>query len=231
MSEMSDLAVDSPNSPNCPGVVGILGAGRAGTAFARALLRAGYEVDIAGTRPPKALRHHLRIYAPGAQAVDADDVAARAREQERAVVILAVPQEDLDEVEADWADGCVMVDATNAWHHEILPDWLQRAVDTDQPTSTAIAARFPGARTVKALNHIAHADFDDIRPELPRDQRRAAGAAGDVDADRGMVMAMLDRMGFDPVSTGPLGASRIMEPDGPLFDRRLRREDLLRHTG
>lgn len=220
---MSELPADSP------GVVGILGAGRAGTAFARALLKAGVEVDIAGTRPPKALRHHLKIYAPGAQAVDADDVADRAREQQRPLLILAVPQEDLDEVATDWAEGCVMVDATNAWHHEILPDWLQQAVDAGTPTSAAVAARFPGARTVKALNHIAHADVDeDLHPELPLDQRRAAGAAGDVDADRGLVMGLLDHMGFDPVSMGTLGDSRIMEPDGPLFDRRLRREDLLR---
>ncbi|MDO5493761.1 MAG: NAD(P)-binding domain-containing protein [Nesterenkonia sp.] len=222
----------SETSADAPGVVGVLGAGRAGTAFARALLKAGFEVDIAGTRPPKALRHHLKIYAPGARAVDADEVADRARGQERPLVILAVPQEDLDEVDTHWADGCVMVDATNAWHHEILPTWLQQAVDAGAPTSTAIAARFPGARTVKALNHIAHADFDeDVHPELPLDQRRAAGAAGDVDADRGLVMGMLDRIGFDPVSVGALADSRIMEPDGPLFDRRLRREDVLRRTG
>lgn len=223
---MSEFSADSP------GVVGILGAGRAGTAFARALLKAGVEVDIAGTRPPRALRHHLKIYAPGAAALDAEEVADRARAQGRPLVILAVPQEDLDEVATDWADGCVMVDATNAWHHEILPDWLQQAVDAGIPTSTAIAARFPGAHTVKALNHIAHADFDDdVRPELPLDQRRAAGAAGDVDADRGLVMGLLDRLGFDPVSVGTLGDSRIMEPGGPLFDRRLRREDILRGLG
>ncbi|GAA1144698.1 NAD(P)-binding domain-containing protein [Nesterenkonia lutea] len=209
-------------------MVGILGAGRAGTAFARTLLRAGIAVDIASTRPPRALQHHLKIYAPGAQPVEGEDIAVRARDTS-GIVILAVPQEELDEVDPDWVAGTVLVDATNTWQDELLPGWLQAAVDEQLPTSMALAGRFSSARVVKALNHIAHADFDDgARPDADLSGRRALAVAGDDEAARGLVMGLLVRMGYDPVSVGPLAAGRIMEPDGPLFNRPLRREDILR---
>ena len=220
-------------------VVGVLGAGRAGTAFARVMLAAGIGVDICSTRPPKALRHHLKIYAPGAQAVWPAEVAVRTRHHGPGVVVLAVPQEELDEVDPQWVAGTehlgiVLVDATNTWQDELLPGWLQAAVDEQLPTSMAIAGRFGGAggaAVVKALNHISHHELEEAaNPELPLGQRRAAALAGDDQDACARVMGLLVRMGFDPVRLGGLPAGKIMEPDGPLFHRPLRREDLLRYA-
>ncbi|GAA3066236.1 MULTISPECIES: NADPH-dependent F420 reductase [Actinomycetes] len=228
VSQDDDVARGPDGESLLPPVVGILGAGRAGTAFARALLAAGFAVDICSTRPPKALRHHLKIYAPGATAVDAEEVPARTRQHPRGIVILAVPQEELDELDPALVDGCVLIDATNTWQDELLPPWLQAAVDEQLPTSLAIAGRFSGARVVKALNHVAHTEFDDDAARgLPLDQRRALGVAGDDDGARGLVMALVSAMGFDPVSLGPLAAGRVLEPDGPVFNRPVRRADLL----
>ncbi|WP_218221928.1 NADPH-dependent F420 reductase [Nesterenkonia sp. Act20] len=230
MSESPAASDASLSAAPAEPVVGILGAGRAGTAFARTLLRAGVAVDIASTRPPRALQHHLKIYAPGAQPVHAEDIASRARDSS-GIVILAVPQEELDELDPTWVANTVLVDATNTWQDELLPGWLQAAVDEQLPTSMALAGRFGAARVVKALNHIAHADFDDAaRPGADLSGRRALAVAGDDESARGLVMGLLFRMGFDPVSVGSLAAGRIMEPDGPLFNRPLRREDILRYA-
>ena len=221
-------------------VVGVVGAGRAGTALARVMLAAGIGVDICSTRPPKALRHHLKIYAPGANPVWPEEVAARTLSTGPGVVILAVPQEDLDEVEPEWVSGSrtprravtpVLVDATNTWHDELLPSWLKAALDEQLPSSMAIAGRFGNAQVVKALNHISHLDLEDAaNPEFALGQRRAVALAGDNDAAVGRVMGLLVRMGFDPVSLGGLAAGKIMEPDGPLFNRPLRREDILHYV-
>lgn len=213
-------------------VVGILGAGRAGTAFARALLAAGVDVDICSTRPPKALRHHLTIYAPGAEPVRPEEIAVRTGESGPGIVILAVPQEELDEVEQEWIGGSILIDATNTWTYggerEPLPGWLEAAVIEQLPSSMAIAGHFSPARTVKALNHIAHSEIDAAaQPERSVQHRRALAVAADDDQARGLVMGLLVRMGFDPVSVGPLAAGKVMEPDGPLFNRPLRREDIL----
>lgn len=217
-------------------VVGILGAGRAGTAFARAMLRAGIDVDICSTRAPKALQHHLKIYAPGARPVWPEEIAEQTRMRGPGVVVLAVPQEELDEVNPQWVAGTVLVDATNTWDDELLPSWLQAGIDEQVPTSMVIAARYRAAlgrwvQVVKALNHVAHHDLDRAaNPDLPLAQRQATAVAADDDDARGHVMGLLMRMGFDPVSIGQLAVSQIMEPDGPLFNRPLRREDILKFT-
>ena len=217
-------------------VVGILGAGRAGTAFARAMLRAEIAVDICSSRPPKALQHHLKIYAPGATPVWPAEVAERTRAQGPGVVVLAVPQEELDDVDPEWVAGTVLVDATNTWHDELLPAWLQAGIDEQLPTSMVVAAHFSAAlgrrvQVVKALNHIGHHELDQAaNAELPLDQRQAAAIAADDDGARGRVMGLLVRMGFDPVSVGGMAAGRVMEPDGPLFNRTLRRNDILKYA-
>jgi 8-hydroxy-5-deazaflavin:NADPH oxidoreductase len=215
-------------------VVGVLGAGRAGTAFARVMLRVGIDVDLCSTRPPKALQHHLKIYAPGAVAVWPERVGVRTAQQGPGIVILAVPQEELDDVDPDWlnipgAEPLILVDATNTWHDEELPSWLQAPIDEQLPSSYGIAGRFGRTRVVKALNHISHHDIESFaNPNLPLDQRRAVALAGDDDDARGQVMSLLVRMGFDPVSLGGLAAGQPIEPGGPLFDRPLRREEILR---
>lgn len=224
------MSEDSGESRGRP-VVGVLGAGRAGTAFARVMLAAGIDVDICSTRSPKALQHHLKIYAPGANPVWPQEVAVRTLSQGPGVVILAVPQEELDEVDPAWLTGTVLIDATNTWQDEDLPGWLQGAVDEQLPSSMAIAGRFGGVRLVKALNHISHHDLAEAaNPELPLEQRRAVALAGDDDRAVGQVMGLLVRMGFDPVSLGGLPTGKIMEPGGPLFDRPLRRADILHYA-
>ena len=77
--------------------IGILGAGRAGTAIARAAARHGIAVQIASTRTPSQMRYHLLQYAPQAQAVLAEAIADGVD-----MVVLAVPQEDLDDVDPAW---------------------------------------------------------------------------------------------------------------------------------
>lgn len=185
-------------------------------------------MDICSTRSPTALRHHVKIYAPGARAVWPQDTAETTRRTGPGITVLAVPQEELDEVNPQWVAGTVLIDATNHWNQEPLPGWLQAAVDEQLPTSMAIAGRFGSARVVKALNHLSHTDLEEAAdPHLPLQQRRAAAVAADDDDARGRVMGLLVRMGFDPVSIGRLPAGRIMEPDGPLFHRPLRRADIL----
>lgn len=209
--------------------VGIIGAGRAGTAIARVLLRAGVGVELCSTRAPMALRHHLKIYAPGAQAVWPSEIAGTTLRTGPGVTILAVPQEDLDEVEPGWVTGTVMIDATNHWENEPLPPWLQAAVDELVSSSEAIAGRFSTARVVKAWNHLGHHEFtESADPDLPLGQRRAVALATDDDAARAQVMALSVRAGFDPVSLGGLAMGRLMEPQGPVMHRDLRRDDLLR---
>ena len=201
--------------------IGILGAGRAGTAFARAAARAGIEVQIASTRTPSQMRYHLMQYAPQAYAVHAEDIA-----DDVELVILAVPQEDLDDVEPQWLAQRILVDATNRWEEEPLPSWLEHGLATGLSSSEVIAQRFPEARVVKALNHISHWAMD--APQTDDNARAAVVAADDTSAAQ-RVAQLVEALGFEPVMATSLAAGRHTEPGTAYFNvaatpEQLRRE-------
>lgn len=216
-------------------VLTILGAGRAGTALARAAASAGLDVRIAASRPPTALRLHLAQYAPRATAVAAEEVAREvAREVAGApLVVLMVPQEDLDSVDPAWLDGTVLVDATNRWDGEPVPTWLQSGLDDGQSSSEVMAARFSGATVVKALNHVSHWDLDTAgRRRGPEDaDRRGLGVATDNAQAAAAVGQLVSELGFAPVILPDLAAGRVLEPDGPVFNQPLSATDLAHRAG
>lgn len=145
------------------GTVGILGAGRAGTALARALQRVRIPARIASTRSPAAMRLHLAQYAPQATAVPAEQIGHGTD-----LVVLMVPQEELDTVDPSWVAGSVLLDATNRWEDEPLPDWFEDALQSGLSSSEAVAAHFRDSTVVKTFNHLSHWDLEDagerIRP-------------------------------------------------------------------
>lgn len=189
--------------------IGILGAGRAGTAIARAAARAGIEVQIASTRTPSQMRYHLMQYAPQANAVHAEEIADGVD-----LVILAVPQEDLDDVDPAWVAQRILIDATNRWEDEPLPAWFQEGLASGLSSSEVIAQRFPQARVVKALNHISHWAMD--TPQT--DEGRAAIVAADDPSAAQHVAQLVTTLGFDAVVAESLSAGRHTEPGTPYFN-------------
>lgn len=221
--------------PARPLSLGVLGAGRAGTALARAAHSAGIPVRIAASRPPRALRLHLAQYAPHATAVPAALIAGSPEDVPagsgiRPLVVLMVPQEDLDDVAPDWVRGTVLVDATNRWADEPLPGWFEDALGEGLSSSEALARRFPGASVVKALNHISHWDLDTAGRGAGTERRGLAVAGDDVGAVR-QVADLTWRLGFDPVALPGLAAGRALEPDGPVFNQPLSADGLRRALG
>lgn len=199
--------------------IGILGAGRAGTAIARAAARHGIAVQIASTRTPSQMRYHLLQYAPQAEAVLAQDVADGVD-----LVILAVPQEDLDEVDPAWLADRILIDATNRWDDEPVPDWLEDGLAAGLSSSEAIAKHFDRSIIVKALNHISHWAMDTPRA----DEERAAVVASDSPAATVKVAELVLALGFVPVVANNLAAGRNTEPGTPYFNVAATSEQLTR---
>lgn len=199
--------------------IGILGAGRAGTAFARAAARNGIAVQIASTRTPSQMRYHLMQYAPEAEAVVAEEIALGVQ-----LVILAVPQEDLDHVSPGWFDDRILIDATNRWHDEPLPDWFNAGLAAGLSSSEVIAQRFTSATVVKALNHISHWAMD---APTANDERAAMVASDDAPAAE-TVGSFVAALGFAPVVANSLAAGRHTEPGTPYFNVAATSEQLSR---
>lgn len=200
--------------------LGILGAGRAGTALARVAAQAGIEVNIAASRPPRMLKYHLMQYAPQAVAVTAQDIAKNAD-----AVILMIPQEELGQINPDTLRGIILVDATNRWEDEELPNWFEAALAAGLSSSEAIAQRFDSARVVKALNHISHWDMDSFARHSAN-PRRALGVASDHDADALLVAELIERLGYEAVLLESLAAGAVLEPGSPIFNEQLSAAEL-----
>lgn len=206
------------------GKIGILGAGRAGTALARAAASAGIDVNIAGSRPARHMKYHLAQYAPQAIAVEAADIA-----RDVDLVVLMVPQEDLDEVDSDSLADVLLIDATNRWEDEPLPNWLENALEKGLSSSEAIAEHFNGSRVAKALNHISHWDLDADRASKSASQRALAFATNHHD-DAEVVASLIQGIGFAPVMLPDLAAGRALEPNGDIFNEILGAEELARRA-
>ncbi|HWA17507.1 MAG TPA: NADPH-dependent F420 reductase [Devosia sp.] len=186
--------------------IGIVGAGSVGSGIATLLARAGIAATIVNRRGPAALGPLVASLAPHIVQASREDVLASD------IVFLAVPWGRLGEALSsvdDW-DGRVLVDATNP-----LDNF--RPVDLGGLTSSeAVAKLAPGARVVKAFNHLLpHVLAGDPGAE---GGRRVLFYAGD-DADaKGAVADIITRTGFYGVDLGSLReGGRLLEyPGGPL---------------
>ncbi|WP_313814582.1 NAD(P)-binding domain-containing protein [Glutamicibacter sp.] len=192
--------------------IGILGAGRAGTALARVAALSEIDVDIASTRTPQMMKYHLAQYAPQAHPVMAKDLARNAE-----VIVLMVPQEELDDVDRSMFSRSILIDATNRWHDEPVPAWFEDMLDAGLSSSEVVAARFAPARVVKAFNHISHWDLDADRTTRASGQR-ALGIASDDAAAAEITADLTTQLGFSPVILPNLKSGLILEPDGPVFN-------------
>jgi predicted dinucleotide-binding enzyme len=185
--------------------VGILGAGAVGTAFASRLVAGGHQVVLSNSRGPASLAENVRALGPGASAGTLAD-AARAQ-----LVVLAVPGDRVGEVLAglpDWG-GRVLVDATN--------DFTAPPPAPGRPTTSEVVGGLaPGARVIKALNHL-------FASNLGADPRRAEGnrvlfLSGDDEAAKKEFGELLSGLGYAPIDLGGLadGGRLHQFPGGPL---------------
>jgi 8-hydroxy-5-deazaflavin:NADPH oxidoreductase len=188
--------------------IGIIGAGAVGRAVARALSRGGMAATIANSRGPDTLREIAEIAGPGIVAGTREEAAAAD------LVVVAVNWSKIPAALAglpDW-NGRIVVDANNAIEAPLL-----QPIDLDGLTSSEFFARLvPGARVVKALNHL-HADMISINPGR-EGGRRVLFVAGDDRAANGAVAALADRLGFYGIELGTLreGGALFQFPGGPL---------------
>lgn len=173
----------------------IIGLGKIGTAIAHAFAAQDIEVAVAGRRPLDAIAAQI---GPSLMPQRIED-AVKAD-----VVILAVPfdaHRDIGRAAEDW-HGKIVIDATNAYGVPLEElDGL--------PSSAVVAKAFPGAKVVKAFNHLAAATLAQ-GPKTPHGGRRVVFISSDDDAASASAAELVDRLGFAPIELGKIGEGGML---------------------
>ncbi|NPT44640.1 NADP oxidoreductase [Paraburkholderia sp. 1N] len=188
--------------------IGIIGAGAIGSAFAKALAGKCLEAIIANSRGPESLADLARELGPS--------ITPGTREQAAAqdIVLVAVNWSKLPTALAGLPDfgGRIVIDANNP-----IEAPLFKPAELHGRTSSEIFTDLvPGARVVKAFNHLpAHLLSDDPQAE---GGRRVLFFAGDDAQAKAAVSGLIERLGFFGIDLGLLedGGWLVQIPGGPL---------------
>ena len=175
----------------------IVGAGNVGKALAKAFARKGIEVAIASRRSPEAL-------APIAKAIGPTIIPKSLQDAVKAeIVLLAVPfgtQKEVATAAKSW-QGKIVIDVTNAYG--VPPEQLGNL-----PSSVVISQAFPGAKLVKAFNHLPA----EILAEDPgvNGGRRVLFLSSDDEGATAQVAALVEQLGYAPVKLGKLAEGGLL---------------------
>jgi predicted dinucleotide-binding enzyme len=187
--------------------ISIIGAGEIGSAIARQLARNGIDASIANSRGPQTLQPLVDELGPRIKAVELKEAA------QADLVFLAVNWNRLPDALKDlgpW-NGRILVDANNAVR---VPSFEPFDLG-GRASSEVVAELAPGARVVKAFNHLAAAALE-ADPKVAGGRRVLFLSGENADAKK-TVSELIARLGFTPIDLGGVNEGRIVQfPGGPM---------------
>lgn len=191
--------------------VGFIGSGHIGGTVAKLAVAAGYDVVVSNSRGPETLRDLVGELGPRARAGTSADAAAAGD-----LVVVSVPFGAYRAVPAPPLAGTPVIDTNNYYPHR---DGHVAALDDGSTTSSELLRDHLGtARVVKAFNNIFSRHLAALARPAGAPDRSALPVAGDDPQAKAAVVAFLDRIGYDSVDAGPLGAGgRKFQPDTPPY--------------
>jgi predicted dinucleotide-binding enzyme len=188
--------------------IGIIGAGQIGRAIATALARVNIRATISNSRGPESLTEIAAASGPGITAGTREDAAAKD------IVFVAVNWSKLPAALAGLPHfgGRIVIDANNP----IEAPLFKPVPLGGRSSSEVFADLVPGARVVKAFNH--------LQPHLVAGDPSGNGGkrvlfySGDDSDAKAQTGALIDRLGFLGIDLGPLalGSRLVQFPGGPL---------------
>ena len=188
--------------------IGIIGAGNIGRAIAQALSAKGIAVTLSNSRGPESLATTVAELGPLVTAGTREEAAAKD------IVFVAVNWSKLPDALAGLPpfDGRVVVDANNP----IEAPLFKPAELGGRLSSEIFADLVPGARVVKAFNHL----LSQLLATDPASDggKRVLFYSGDDAGAKAAVGALIDQLGFFGIDLGSLaiGGRLTQFPGGPL---------------
>jgi hypothetical protein len=191
--------------------VGFIGSGHIGGTVARLAVAAGYDVVLSNSRGPETLRELADELGPRARAGTAAAAASAGD-----LVVVSVPFRAYRDVPAEPLAGKPVIDTNNYYPQR---DGQVAELDDGSTTSSELLQRhLRDARVVKVFNNIFFKHLASLARPTGAPDRSALPIAGDDPDAKAAVAAFLDRIGYDSVDAGPLGAGgRRFQVDTPAY--------------
>jgi NADPH-dependent F420 reductase len=183
--------------------IAVIGAGNVGGALGRAWAKAGHAIVFGARDVNKAELKTLNAQIGATAASPAE--AARQGD----VVVLALPWQGAEGAVKALGNlsGKVVVDTMNPMAMVDGALGLERGFTTS--AGETVASWLPGAKVVKTFNQVGA----NMMTEGHRfEQRPAMFLAGDDEVAKATVAQLVGELGFEPLDSGPLKQSRLLEP-------------------
>ena len=191
--------------------IGIIGAGNIGGNLTRRFAALGHEVSVANSRGPETLAELAE--ETGASAVPATDAAKGAE-----VLVVTIPEKNIPKLPAGILDGlvsgAVVIDTGNYYPQQ--RDGRIEDIENGTPESVWVAGQL-GHPVVKAFNGIYASHLLTGGKPAGTPGRIALPVAADDPRAKGVVIDLLDELGFDGVDAGRLGDSWRQQPGTPVY--------------
>jgi predicted dinucleotide-binding enzyme len=191
--------------------IGIIGAGQIGGTLTRRLTALGHEVFVANSRGPGALAQLAK--ETGAKAVLAGEAA-----RSGSVVVVTIPEAKIRNLPGDLfagvPDDVVVIDTGNYYPRE--RDGRIDEIEEGMTESQWVQQEL-GRPVVKAFNNIYAKHLMEFGRPAGSPGRFALPVAGDDDRAKGVVISLVNELGFDGVDAGGLAESWRQQPGSPVY--------------
>ncbi|HEY0215610.1 MAG TPA: NAD(P)-binding domain-containing protein [Cellulomonas sp.] len=190
--------------------IGLIGSGHIGGTLARVAVQHGYTAVVSNSRGPHTLVDLVAELGDNARAATPEEAAT-----DGDVVVVTVQFHAFREVPAAPLTGKVVIDTNNYyWERD---GHVAELDDGSTTSSQMLAAHLPGARVVKAFNHITSGDLGSRGTPTGTPGRRALAIAGDDTEAKAVAAELIDALGFDVVDAGSLAEGWRYQRDNPAY--------------
>ncbi|MCM1976203.1 MULTISPECIES: NADPH-dependent F420 reductase [Streptomyces] len=195
--------------------IGIIGAGNIGGNLTRRLTALGHEVAVANSRGPQTLTELAA--ETGATPVPVEEAAKDAE-----IVVVTIPLKAVPDLPAQVLDGAApgaaVIDTGNYYPKQ--RDGKIPGIEDEGLTESRWTERQLGHPVIKAFNGTYAQDILDRHRPAGAPDRVALPVAGDDEAAKAKVRALIEELGFDTVDAGGIDDSWRQQPDTPVYGLR-----------
>jgi predicted dinucleotide-binding enzyme len=190
--------------------IGLIGSGNIGSTVARLAVGAGHDVVLSNSRGPETLQDLVSELGPHARAATAEE-AAEAGD----LVVVTIPLKNVRDVPVEALRGKVVIDTSN--YYPQRDGQVEVLDDGSSTTSQLVQSLLPGARVVKAFNHINYRHLGSLKRPAGSTERSVLLVAGDDAEAKSRVSEFIDSIGYDAYDAGSLADSWRFDVGTPAY--------------